>query len=304
MTSRNVHLRWSNLPDVPRRGWPATTLVPIQVSTHDRISAGLGACVLISAIAVFVMAGFWMEGSVGHTLPVEFQVFSEAPSTESMFTPASMDWQSLEKGEFPESGAVLLAESLEPTTEAVSNVWAAISGHEGDVGDGRLPAPGKLRQIGPEIPDGFPLSEADRWRVHLSASDRLEYARMLDFFGIEIGVVRKYSNLVECVNDLSSETPRRTEKLRRDESRLFFISSQSRLRAWDESMGRRAGIDMTDSLTGHFFPQVLRERLLALERAAVVAQGRALEEVRETRFGVRATGEGFEHFVAEVIYMR
>lgn len=300
MIRPNVHARWT---EIPPPIWRPVLNVPIQVSIHDRVAALLAASVLLGLIAVSIMIALWLAETVDHRIRLDWPVVNETVQAEMPMGSTSMDWQALEKSEFPEAVTIELANMLEPTTDAVSNVRAIVAGQYGDYGEGDKAGKGDHRRPG-GIPDTTRRTEGDRWRVHLTAASPGEYAEMLDYFGIEIGVVHQYSNLLECVSGLTKDPPLRREKLRKDENRLFFMSRPNRLRAWDEAMGRRAGIDLTNTLTGHFFPEALRHALLEKERTAVVSAGRELGEVRETHFGVRRAGEGFEHYVVEVIYTR
>jgi hypothetical protein len=300
MIRPDVHARWSHIPP---QNWRPVLNVPIQVSFHDRLTAMLAASVLLGLIAVTIMFALWLVETADRPIRLGWPMVEEMPMSELPIGSTAMDWQALEKSELPEAVTIELANALEPITDAVSNVRAIIAGLYGDYGEGDQPGTGNDRHPG-VIPVKSRRSLADRWRVHIAAANPGEYAEMLDYFGIEVGVVHKYSNLLEYVSELTKDQPLRKEKLRKDEKRLFFISRQNRLRAWDEAMGRRVGIDLTDTLTGHFFPEALRQSLLEKERAAVALAGRELDEVRETHFGVRRTGEGFEHYVVEVIYTR
>lgn len=137
------------------------------------------------------------------------------------------------------------------------------------------------------------------WEIRFDPGNTLEtYAKQLDFFGIELGVLLP-DNQILYVGNLSKAEPTLRQGPADQESRYYFTWRQGELLAADRELLRKAGVDPKDRLILKFLPDKWVAELLRLEKQQAGQKG---QNVRETRFGIRAAGEGYEFYVLEQIY--
>ncbi len=274
-----------------------------RVSGYDKLSAFLVAGVVVIGFLVFLLFMIWLTLIVdfgGRKAPV---VILELAGNDNRPEGVADDW--LEPGveEFPEVETPQLADALEATTEAVSTIRAqleTVDGNAAEMGAGR--GLGDARARGPGSGNANIIPEADRWKIEIAASSQAEYMAILESFGITMGAVSELSNLIQYVDNLTAASPAVTDGERKDEKRLFFMNTKNRLRRWDQNKVASAGIDLKNTLVGHFYPAELRQQLLQLEAAVYDAAGKDLTEVRQTLFRVRPRGSGYEYFVENIEY--
>jgi hypothetical protein len=278
---------------------------PVKVSGYDKVSAFLTSTITIVGTLVVMMFLMWL------TLVIKWAPSTiDATVTEMIgddLPPLGIadDWQPPGVEEFPEVETPQLADALEATTDAVSSVRAQLEMVDGTAMEmGRGSGLGDIRGGGNGRGGRAPISEADRWKIDIAASTQAEYMRILQYFGITLGVVHKLSNLIEYVSDLTVPASTYREGLRKDEKRLFFMNRQNRLRIWDQNKVKSVGIKLDQTMVGHFYPPELRARLLALEKAVYEPAGKSLLDVKETYFQIRSSGDGYEYVVEKIVYLK
>lgn len=127
-----------------------------------------------------------------------------------------------------------------------------------------------------------------------------EYARMLDFFDIELAMKVGENELV-YVTDLASASPTRYSGRGSKEHRLHFgWQMGSPRRQADVQLLRKAGLMAGRRVVVQFFPEELVRELRRLELKH--AGGRPADQIRVTRFGVRRAGRGYEFHVLSQTY--
>jgi hypothetical protein len=188
--------------------------------------------------------------------------------------------------------AVVSTEAVE--LEALDGSTSLGTGEGTGTGPGRGPGPG-----GPGTSDGIPAWE--RWELVMSAKTDAEYARQLDFFGIELGVAGGGSPVVEYVSNLSAANPTVRRGEPKDEKRLNFLHRSGELRAADRRLVAKAGVQAEGKVVFQFYSDGLYQQLLTLE--AQRKGTRRIREVRKTIFGVRGTGGRYELYVIDQQYI-
>ena len=111
------------------------------------------------------------------------------------------------------------------------------------------------------------------------------YARQLDYFGIELGMLRNDNKIIYAYH-LSKPKPdtRVLDDRARNENRYYLTWHNADSQKADGELLARAGIDAGDHLVLKFLSQPLEMQLLALERSYREANPK---EIARTRFGVR-----------------
>lgn len=128
-----------------------------------------------------------------------------------------------------------------------------------------------------------------------------EYARQLDFFGIELAVVSK-NGQIQYASHLSARKPDKRIGSKELEKRVSITWKRGTLVAVDRKLLGRAGIPTVDKEVRQFYPDEVSKICAALEQTYAK---RPLNEIKRTRFKVRPkqdAQDGYEFYVAEQDY--
>jgi len=158
-------------------------------------------------------------------------------------------------------------------------------GHGGGIGSGFGPGRGRRE----------PQRE-----IRFEPSDLNEYAKWLDFFKIELGVLGQ-DNKVYYAYNLSREKPSVRSGDPSQETRLYMNPTESMFAALDRQLATRAGIADKGRIILQFFPPDTQAILFGLEQKK--AGDRTPEQIRRTVFRVTRKGGGFEFSVEEQSYL-
>jgi hypothetical protein len=152
-------------------------------------------------------------------------------------------------------------------------------------GPGKVPGKGD----GPGRP-GIPPHQ--RWEIRFDEGTTIdEYARILDHFQIELGVVTR--SQVIYVNHLAKPKPDTRGATLQREQRLYMSWRKGKMQEADYELLRRAGVARA-GLVVQFYSHELEQQLLHLE---VGYRGLNPEHVRKTRFAIKPAGDGYEFYV-------
>jgi len=299
-------------PATSRSPSPATS--GLEVSRYDQVAGSLVAMLVVMGVLVAAMFVLWLA-----SLPVRVPTAAPVRVLEDVggggfgdnFTPG-MQREFFE----PTSDEVPLPPSTETSTaESIADSLAAVStvvsseaqtldylegptgghgrGSGTGMGDGTGRGPG-----GPGTSDGIPAWE--RWEVRMSAERIDDYARQLDFFGVELGVAGGGNPNVDYISNLSAARPKVRVGAPKDEKRLRFLHRSGELRQADRELVAKAGINTTGRVVCQFYSPQMYQTLLTLENARMGK--RRIREVRRTVFGVKAVGAKYEFFVISQDY--
>jgi len=208
-------------------------------------------------------------------------------------TPAEVEAEEREVEESLES-VLELADEAVAQTEAQFDAGAQNAGQPGSAsGTGRRPL-GRGKGSG-----GFPRE--DRWYVRFGSLSAVEeYAKQLDFFGIELGVV--LNGKLTYISSLSAARPAvRTVAGGKDESRLYFTWQGGSRKQADVQLFRKAGIEVGGAPLLHFYPKATEDALAQLE---FKYRQRKASEIRRTFFEVIQTKAGYDFEVVRQTYLK
>jgi len=193
---------------------------------------------------------------------------------------------------------------LEAVTVTVSTQATALDAIEtpmlssspgGGLGDSRPPGP--LGEGDNIIPRG------ERWEIRYNANSVASYAQQLDYFGIELGAVGGGQKQVDYALNLRKSTPDRRQGPSEAEKRLYMLWTAGNLRRFDQQLLRAAGVATSGRIVVQFYPKSVEEQLFQIEMAYASANGRTSpKQIKQTVFGVRRQGAGFEYFVMSQLY--
>lgn len=139
------------------------------------------------------------------------------------------------------------------------------------------------------------------WEVEFDEREGMtavEYARRLDYFGIELAAVSK-DGQIQYLSHLADRKPLRRIGKREDEPRISLHWKRGGLAALEAKLMAKAGVSTKDKVLTHFYPRAVEAQLARLEKAYA---GRDPRDIQRTRFKVRpqaGQAKGYEFYVAE-----
>ena len=135
------------------------------------------------------------------------------------------------------------------------------------------------------------------WELQYIKGNTLEaYARQLDFFGIELGVLLPDNKVVYAFNLAKPKPDTRTGAADKDRRYYLTWRGSGDLQKADRELLARAGIEVADRVILKFLPTATELQLAALEKAFA---GKEPKDIRKTRFSVKPAGDGYSFYVLE-----
>ncbi len=184
-----------------------------------------------------------------------------------------------------ENAAVQAPPQVEDDSETKGPVGSGTDNRELGNGDGK---------------SGIPSDQ--RWFVRFSERGTLnEYARQLDFFGIELGAEFPGGKLTYLSNVSADKSVKRDLNNRSDEKRLNMSWRGGNRRKADVQLFRKAGIDVTGARIRHFYPPKTEAKMARREREY---QNRPTSQILRTYFLVRSANPGYKFVVTRQSYKR
>lgn len=141
-----------------------------------------------------------------------------------------------------------------------------------------------------------------RWFIKFASERTLEeYARQLDYFKVELGVLYPDGRLV-YVSQLSRPSPTRREvPTAANEERLYFTWQGGERRDSDIKLLAKAGVQAGGGRILHFYTPETENRLAVTERNYA---NRKAKEIRRTYFSVTKQGQGYTFEVTRQTYLQ
>jgi type IV pilus assembly protein PilM len=285
------------------RGQFRTNLLPtipnyrLAVNSFDRISSLLVSLLIMigAAVVALVIVYFARRLTAGQVaIPVKPVDVASRPADAAFGLKRDLEPPGIEDA--PELDEPKLHDTLNSVANAVSQRVAILSDENLDADS--QPAKGKglgderMAGIGGE---GDLLYEPQR-QIRFEPQSNQEYARWLDFFGIELGVLGR-DNQVYYAYNLSQAKPDVRNGKPPQETRLYMNSAGTPLAILDNRLARKAGIARHGSIVLQFYPPEAQAILFGLEQQA--AGDRKLDVIRRTVFRVNRKGKTFEFSVDE-----
>jgi hypothetical protein len=268
----------------------------LQVSAYDRVAGMLIALLVLVGASVLTLLIMRLTSRIfaaQAAVPVVLEQIGDGGGAlgDSM----EMEAPSLEETDLEQPE---LTDTLSAVTDAIAAqaavlenpaLYAEMNQKGGGRGDGRMAGsgggrPGRPRQWEFRFPEGNTVDT---------------YARQLDFFGIELGVLMP-GNKVEYAFNLSRGRPDRRTGPADQEKRYYLTWRRGGLQEADRELLDRAGIAPEGRLILKFVPPELEAQLLGLERAKA---GDDVDRIAATYFGVLPEGAGFRFYVMDQRYM-
>ena len=278
----------------------------LRVSSYDRAWSWLLALLLLLGTAVFLLFMVWLSNHIhvteitrevdltevgdgeggGDGRPAGgTQLESPNDSTEPVpitdTTPDMQDTLTAVSETVVEQVSKLDDPSLQPPK--AKGDYGTGGGSGGGSGPGRGLGHGKGRPGRPQ-----------RWELRLDKGSTPEnYARLLDSFGIELGVITPGDKVV-YLSKFSAGIPTKHEGPRAADKRYYFVWRGGDFKDAELEFFRRARVSTEGGTIYKFLPPKVEQDLLQLEKAF---QNKTIAEIKKTRFGILTDGAGFKFYV-------
>ena len=284
----------------------------LRVSSYDRVASMLVALLILIGSSVTLMFLVWFSNRV-HTSQVAVPVVIDELGTGEG-GPAGGGGTDLDQ---PAANEVVqetnlrqpeLKETLSMVASAVQDradllddpamIDRANPGRGGGTGGGI--GTGRGAGIGPGTGTGAggdgSRGPPRRWELRFPRDNTLEaYAKQLDFFGIELGVLLP-GNKVQYAYNLSKAQPDQRTGAADQDKRYYLTWRRGELEQADRELLARAKVDCQDRLILKFLPVEIEKLLASLAKARA---GNSAAGVPTTVFGLRAEGNGYAFYVIE-----
>lgn len=148
---------------------------------------------------------------------------------------------------------------------------------------------------------GIPREQ--RWFVKFGERSSLdEYARQLEFFGIELGALLPDGRLAYLTNLTAAAPEVRYVKGGASEARLYMTWQGGERRGADVQLFAKANVQAQgDTVIFHFYPKVTENKLAQLE---LDYRNRPVKQIRRTYFAVEPDAGGYRFSVFRQIFFQ
>jgi hypothetical protein len=272
----------------------------LRITAYDRVASWIISLLVLVGLSVFVLFVLWISSRIFATqvaVPILLQDIGtgegglaggmelDAPSAEELGQQAELEEPLVEK-------------TLAMVADAVAEKLVQLE--DPLLSEDQLPGRGGATGRGDATGFGTGTGGGRRrhWEVRFPEGNTLEtYARALDFFKIELGVLLP-DNRVLYVYNLSKPRPDTRIGPADQERRYYLTWRRGSLVEADQELLRRAGVDPEGRLILKFIPAELEAQLVEMERARA---GPRYDRVRTTYFAVVPQGSGFRFIVVDQV---
>ncbi len=254
----------------------------LRVSNYDRVLSAVLAAVLLVGAAVLILLALWLTSRLFLGQAAVPVVLEQIGSSDSPLS----DQRDLDSPELDQTDLV------EPQiTERLASIADAVSSQPALIGD---PTPGQAASSAGG--GGMQGGTQRRWELTFMQGNTLDtYARQLDFFRIELGVLEP-GNQVRYAQNLSKSKPDVRTGPADAEKRYYLTWRGGDLIEADRALLARAGIDNQSRIILKFLPPEVESQLAQLEKTHA---GDQIDQLRRTRFGISPHGNGYRFRVID-----
>lgn len=302
-----------SMSTTPKTNPPSVRPPVLKVTRFDLATAGLVAGTIVLAIVMVWLTTVWVTNRPAESenfVPVELVEFpggaEDGAPDETLLvdSPADVsDDPSMAEfeSEEPEVAEMLdnvleLAETANNQAQEQFETDLRNAGKVGSAtGTGRRPLGMGNGEKG--------LPREQRWFVAFADGGTLnEYARQLEYFKIQLGVLVPSGKLIYLSNLTADRPTTREETNGAREKRMYMTWQGGKLRAADRKLFAKAGIDITGGILFHFYPRQTELKLARLETERARRSDHTIDQIRRTYFVVQRSVNEYKFVVTRQIY--
>ena len=277
----------------------------LTVSPYERVASMLLALLAVTGVTVLTMLILWLTSQIfagDEAVPVPMVEIGtgdgglsggmelDAPLAEELGQETDLEEPSLEN-------------TLAAVADAVANRQALLD--DPALTDQVLPGEGGSTGTGQGLgfgPGPGGTGRGRHWEVRFPEGNTVEsYARQLDSFGIQLGVLMP-NNQVVYVYNLTKPRPDTRTGTASDEKRYYLTWQTGGLEEADRTLLARADVSAEGGAIRKIFkflPPDLEGQLAGMEQKRA---GNEADSVRATYFGIQPSGRGYKFYVIDQTY--
>ena len=254
----------------------------LRVSLYDRVLSMVLAALVLVGLSVLILLALWLTSRLFVSRAAVPVVLEQVGASDSPLS----EQRDLDAPELDQT------DLFEPqVAERLAAVADAVSAQPAMFGD---PMPGRQASAGGG--GGMQGGVERQWEVTFMRGNTLEtYARQLDFFQIELGVLEPGNRVTYAYNLVKPKPDTRTGPADA-EKRYYLTWRGGELIEADRELLARAGIDSQGRVILKFLPPEVEAQLAQLEK---LHAGGEADQVRRTRFGISPHGKGYRFRVTD-----
>ncbi|MEM6471467.1 MAG: hypothetical protein AAF802_18030, partial [Planctomycetota bacterium] len=239
------------------------------MSRVDSVASGIVSLMTFLAALVFMMFVTWLLSGervvVAQRMPI-----AKVSRGQAGIDTSQLEFEVPAVAEVEQLVEPTIEESIQAVTEAVRSATqsaateASLNAGTADGDSDRTSGPESSRDI---------ISRYERWELKFSATGKKDYARQLDFHGIELAAFGG-SSVIEMVSQLASTSRRTVNENPESEERLYFSWRHlNPLMEYDRQLLGSAGISTHGRNIVRFVPADLEQKLATIEREHCLRNG-------------------------------
>lgn len=281
----------------------------LRTSRFDLVSSFLVALIGFIGIFFAMLAILWLTSRWTWTEgPIEMPIENPAGRGENA-EGFERDFEPPGEEEVEDLLEPTLADTIEAVTDAVSSVAASLVSADTNqaattVGKGGM---GDSRPPGPEGEGDDIVPRFERWQLEFESKDIDSYAKQLDFYKIELGVLGGGVKGVEVASNVSTSPKKRVILDTKGEKRLYFrFNRPTPLQKFDQTLLGRAGARLgAGRTTLKFIPKDLEAILATIELEYAREKGHnTVKEIAKTVFKSQPEGSKYAFKVISQRYRK
>jgi hypothetical protein len=278
---------------------PPRAACRLSTSAYDQAASGLISMLLfVGAVVACLLILFFTSRIFARQEPVPVSIAELGGREDGSALGTARELEEPGAEDVPELVENTSLQSVEAITAVVASKTVQLDDMtlESEFVTGAGKGKGDNRQVGDGTGTaGEQIPRAQRWVIHFEGGNLKEYARQLDFFGIELAAVGGSDNLVHYAFNLAKAKPDHRTGSPDAEQRLYMTWRAGPLQAADKELLTKAGVDVKGKVVMQFYPAATEQMLAGLERE--YAKGKDVNEIRRTMFDVRGDGGKFQFVV-------
>ena len=289
----------------------------LKVSPYERVASFLLAGVLLVVTTTVALLAVWL-GNRLPPRPAALPVLPIIVDDEDGGYPEGVEGSTMElPGEItPYLGTGLEELDEPPVEQSLDLITGVVAARELTLADpvmrekwatgigGTHGGPGDAPPLGEGGGNRGGVPRTIRWRIQFDEGGSVDdYARQLDYFQIELGVLATPTE-VQYGSTFTGALTRRAGAPDTEE-RLYFIWESGTRQEADRELLGRAGVDGAGKKVMQFYPAITENLLANVEDAYLKknAPHRTIKGVRRTFFSVVPDGGGYTFVVSKQTYL-
>ncbi len=253
-------------------------------SSYEKTASFVITLLILIGLVTVILFGIWLTASLlrGQPQPVAVQLYDEGTGVNDN---AEFDPDVITPGADIETDEMTLQQALQIVDTVSAN--ASIFADPAPL-DETVLLPGGTKGDGRTKGDGDGRGKRHWEFVFPTGITAAEYARQLDYFNIELGVLQP-GGKVAYASKLSANKPSVRYGASEAEKRFYLTWLKGDLQAVEREILTKAGIDHEGKLILKFLPPALEMQLAEME---IAKAGNQKEKVRATYYGIRSKSKG------------